>query len=51
MRKAPFNNTALIYIMAWRRIGDKSLFEPKPARFTDAYMRARGLELNDANTE
>ena len=32
------NNPAIVYIMAWRRIGDKPLSEPMLAQFTDAYM-------------
>ena len=32
------NNPPLVYIMAWRRIGDKPLSEPMLTRFTDAYM-------------
>ena len=38
--KCPIDNKpALFQIMAWRRIGDKPLFEPMLYRFTDAYMR------------
>ena len=33
------NNPALVWMMAWRRIGDKPLSEPVLTRFTDAYMR------------
>ena len=33
------NNTALVKMMAWRRIGDKSLSEPMLTQFSDAYMR------------
>ena len=33
------NNLALVYIVAWRRIGDKPLSEPMLPRFTDAYIR------------
>ena len=33
------NKPALVEIRARCRIGDKSLFEPILARFTDAYMR------------
>ena len=33
------NNTALVQVMAWRRIGDKPLSEPMLTRFSDAYMR------------
>ena len=33
------NDPALVWIMAWRRIGDKPLSEPKLTRFTDWYMR------------
>ena len=37
------NNTALVWIMAWRRIGDKPLSEPTMlTRFTDSYMRHQG---------
>ena len=34
------NNTALVKIIAWRRIGDKPLSEPMLTRFTDAYIYA-----------
>ena len=33
------NNPALVWIMAWHRIGDKPLSEPMLTWFTDAYMR------------
>ena len=33
------NIPALVQIMAWRRLGDKPLFEPVLTQFTDAYMR------------
>ena len=33
------NKPALFQVMAWRRIGVKSLPEPMMAQFTDAYMR------------
>ena len=33
------NNRALVYTMAWRRIGDKPLSEPMMTQFTDTYMR------------
>ena len=33
------NNPALVYVMAWRQIGDKPLSEPMLTGFTDAYMR------------
>ena len=33
------NNPALVYVMAWRRRGDKPLSEPVLTQFTDAYMR------------
>ena len=36
------NNPALVQIMAWRQIGDKSLSEPMLTRFTDASMRHQG---------
>ena len=32
------NNPALVEIMAWRRIGDKSLSQPMLTQFTDAHM-------------
>ena len=36
----PINNIpALVQIMAWCRLGAKSLSEPMPTRFIDAYMR------------
>ena len=38
--KSPISNIlAFVQIMAWRRIGDKPLFEPMLTRFTEAYMR------------
>ena len=38
--KGPINNIpALVQIMAWRRPGDKPLFELMLTQFTDAYMR------------
>ena len=38
--KGSINNIpALVQIMAWRRIGDKPLFEPMTVQITDAYMR------------
>ena len=39
------NNSALVYIMVWRRIGDKPLSEPMMTRFTDTYVALRGDEL------
>ena len=33
------NMSALVQIMAWRRPGDKPLFEPMLNQFTDANMR------------
>ena len=33
------NNPALVQIMAWHRIGDKPLSEPKVTQFYDAHMR------------
>ena len=33
------NNPALVYIMAWRQIGDKALSEPLLTQFTNAYIR------------
>ena len=41
--KRPINNIPeLFQIMAWRRIGDKPLYEPMLTQFTDAYMRHQG---------
>ena len=37
------NNPASIQIMAWRRIGDKTLSEPMLTWFIDAYMQHQGL--------
>ena len=38
--EGPINNiSALVQIMAWRRIGDKPLSEPMMTQFTDVYMR------------
>ena len=38
--KVPIDkNPALVYIMAWHRIGDKPISEPMLTRFTDAYTR------------
>ena len=36
------NKSALVKVMAWRRIGDKALSEPMLTRFTDVYMRHLG---------
>ena len=33
------NKSALVQVMAWRRIGDKPLSEPMITYFTDVYMR------------
>ena len=33
------NNPAMVEMMAWRRICDKSLSEPVLTRFSDTYMR------------
>ena len=33
------NKTALVQVMAWRRIGDKPLPEPMTTQFNDVYMR------------
>ena len=33
------NKSTLVYIMAWRRIGDKPLTEPMLTRFTDVNMQ------------
>ena len=44
--KCPINNIpALVQIMAWRRPGDKPLFGPMMASFTDAYMRHSALMI------
>ena len=32
------NNPALVWIIAWRQIGNKPLSEPMLTQFTDAYM-------------
>ena len=32
------NKPALVQVMAWRRTGDKPLFEPMVASFTNTYM-------------
>ena len=40
VRKNPiYSKLALVYVMDWRRIGDKPLSEPKLAQSADAYMR------------
>ena len=36
------NNPVLVYIIAWRRIGDKPLSEPMLTQFTDVYMWHQG---------
>ena len=41
------NNTALVQIMAWGRIGNKPLSEPMMTQFTDIYAALGGDELND----
>ena len=33
------NKPALVQVLAWRRIGDKPLFEPMLTGFADAYMQ------------
>ena len=41
------NKSALVWIMAWRQIGDKPLSEPKLTRFIDAYIcGTRGRRVN-----
>ena len=47
--KGPIENIpALVYIMAWRRIGNKPLSEPIQTRSTDAYMQHYGkMELRN----
>ena len=45
VRKVPIdNNAAVVWIMAWCRIGDKPLSEPMLTWFTDAYaaLESRG---------
>ena len=38
--KGPINNSpALVQIMAWRRPGDKPLFEPMMSQYNGTYMR------------
>ena len=37
-----YNNPTLVYIVAWRRQGDKPLSELMRTGFTDAYMRHKG---------
>ena len=32
------NKPALVQVMAWRRAGDKPIFEPMLTQFTDTYM-------------
>ena len=40
VHRSPIDNkSALVRVMAWRRIGDKPLPEPMMTQFTDAYMR------------
>ena len=34
-----YNKSALVQVMAWRRLGDKPLSELMLTQFTDAYMR------------
>ena len=36
--KGPINNNPDVWLMAWRRIGDKSLSEPMLTQFTDAFI-------------
>ena len=37
--KGPVDNkSALVQVKAWSRTGDKTLPEPMPTQFTDAYM-------------
>ena len=45
--KGPINrNPTLVWIKAWRRIGDKPLSEPMLIRFTDTYVVLGGDEFN-----
>ena len=38
--RSPIDNiSALVLVMAWRRIGDKPLPEPMITQFTDAFMQ------------
>ena len=41
------NKPALVYMVVWRRIGDKPLPKPMLTQFTDAYMWHTGDELKD----
>ena len=44
--KSPIENMpVLVQVMAWRRTGDRSLFEPMEAHNTDTHMWTRGDEL------
>ena len=43
------NNQALVWIMAWRRIGHTTLSEPMLARYTDAKCNAPYQHLLDAD--
>ena len=41
--KGPIDlKAALVQAMAWRRMGNKTLPEPRLTQFTDAYMRHKG---------
>ena len=51
--KGPINNNpALVKIIAWHRIGDKTLSEPMQTLFIDAYMRDWGrLKKKEKNEQ
>ena len=50
--KGPIDNyPALVYVMAWRRIGDKPLSKPVLTRYTDAYAALGGDELNGSASD
>ena len=44
------NNPALVYIMAWPRIGNKPLSETIMTRLTDMYVALGGDELSPNST-
>ena len=45
------NMSALVQIMAWRRPGDKPLFEPMLTQFTDAYTYIRDVKCIICNSK
>ena len=40
------NKGAFVQVIAWCRIGDKPMSEPKLIQFTDDYMRHQGADEN-----